>query len=86
MWKTRSPYTLVQKKRKKCDPIKANPVQANDNEIVAIVLSHVNMVANMKAWWWTYGPPDIFVQIKCISSYINVRDREEKLYIGDSSS
>lgn len=36
------------KRERKEDPVKDNLIQANDNEIIAVVVSYVKMVANIK--------------------------------------
>lgn len=47
MWKIRPLCTSMQKRARKNDPVKANLIQT---DVTAVIVSHVNMVANMKEW------------------------------------
>lgn len=55
------------------DSVKGNLVQANDKEIIAVVVSHVNMVTNMKECMVDSGATKhIHADIKVFSSYTTV--------------
>lgn len=85
MQKRRYHAPQCRKRARNNDPVKANLVQADDHEIIAAVISHVNMVTNMKEWVVDSGTKrHICADKSSFSSYTAGGDGEEIVCTGDS--
>lgn len=60
-------------------------VQPDDNEIIAAIVSNVNIVPNMKKWAVDSGATRyVCADRKAFSSNTTIRDEEEIVYMRDS--